>query len=32
MTKVNINIIDAISYDDPENISEFRNLHMDITQ
>ncbi len=32
MTKVNINIIDSISYDDPENVSEFRNLNMDITQ
>jgi hypothetical protein len=32
MTKVNINIIDSISYDDPENVSEFRNLNIDITQ
>ena len=31
VTKVNINILDAVSYDDPDNVSEFKNLHVDIT-
>ena len=31
MTKVNIYIEDSLSCEDPENITEFKNLHVDIT-